>query len=105
MTWEIQYTEKARDDLRGIYEYIAYNFFVPMTAKKLVKNIMEDISKLDINPHIFPLYKKEPWFSRGLRFFMVKNYNVFYVPDESSNTVYIIRIMYGGRDIENELNN
>lgn len=104
MTWKIQYTEKAQDDLRGIYEYISYNLFVPMTAKKQVNAIMNEISKLDTNPHIFPLYKKEPWYSRGLRFFPVNNYIVFYMPNEADNTVAIIRIMYGGSNMEERLN-
>lgn len=29
---------------------------------------------------------------------------IFYLPDETSATVNIIRIMYGGRDIDKQLN-
>ncbi|MFT0676399.1 hypothetical protein [Anaerostipes caccae] len=29
---------------------------------------------------------------------------MFYQPNESQNTVSIVRIMYGGRDIKNHLN-
>lgn len=105
MSWAIQYTEKAMDDLRGIYEYIAYNLFVPITAKKQVNTIMDEISKLDTNPHIFPLYKKEPWNSAGLRFFPVNNYVVFYIPNDTNNTISVIRIMYGGSNIESRLGN
>ena len=28
---------------------------------------------------------------------------VFYLPDETKNTVYIVRIIYGGRDIKKQL--
>lgn len=105
MSWNVYYTEKAENDLRGIYEYIAYSLFVPLTAKKQVAAIMEEISKLDENPLRFPVYKKEPWKSRGLRFFPVNNYMIFYLPNEDENTVTIIRIMYGGRNVEKQLNN
>ena len=31
--------------------------------------------------------------------FPVDNYLVFYLPDEAEHTVYIVRIMYSGRDV------
>ena len=104
MTWNVSYAQRARNDLRGIYEYIAYNLFVPTTAKKQVRAIMEEISKLDENPLRFPIYRNEPWKSKGLRSFHVNNYMVFYMPDEAKRTVTIVRIMYGGRNIDKELN-
>lgn len=105
MSWNVFYTEKAENDLRAIYEYIAYSLLVPMTAKKQVKAIMGEISKLDENPLRFPLYKNEPWRSKGLRSFPVNNYMVFYMPDEVKKAVTVVRIMYGGRNIDKELNN
>lgn len=41
--------------------------------------------------------------NQGLRCFPVKNYLIFYYPDETKNTVYAIRIIYGGRDISHQL--
>lgn len=35
----------------------------------------------------------------------VKNYLVLYYPDEENNTVYVLKIIYGGRDIAKQLNN
>lgn len=104
MSWNVYYTEKAENDLRGIYEYIAYNLFAPTTAKKQIATIMGEISKLDENPLRFPLYKNEPWKSRGLRCFPVNNYMIFYLPEEEKNIVTVIRIMYGGRNIDKHLN-
>lgn len=105
MSWNVFYTEKAENDLRAIYEYIAYSLLVPMTAKKQVKAIMGEIAKLDENPLRFPIYKNEPWRSKGLRSFPVNHYMVFYVPDEVKKVVTVVRIMYGGRNIDKELNN
>ena len=34
-----------------------------------------------------------------MRFFPVDNYMVFYLIDENANTVSIVRMMYGGRDV------
>ncbi len=105
MSWNICYTEAAENDLRGIYEYIAFNLLVPDTAHKLLNDIMKEVSMLDENPLRFPVYKNEPWHSKGLRWFPVNNYIIFYLPTEENKTVTIIRIMYGGRNIEEQLNN
>lgn len=103
MKWEVFYTEQAETDLRNVFEYIAFTLLVPGTAKKQVQRIMKEIAALDSMPFRYKLYHKEPWKSRGLRTFSVDNYLVFYMPDEEKNTVSVIRIMYGGRDIEKHL--
>ena len=103
MSWNIVYTAEARRDLREIYAYIAYELLVPETAAGQTQRIMKEIRALDEMPMRFRLYGEEPWHSAGLRFFCVDNYLVFYLPDETKNTVSIVRIMYGGRDIRGQL--
>jgi len=44
------------------------------------------------------------WQSKGLRVLPIDNYLVFYMPVESQKTAAVIRIMYGGRNIEEQLN-
>jgi len=100
MTVGVIYTEQAERDLRDIYEYIAFKLLKPETAKKQAKRIMNAIDLLNEMPLRHQLYKKEPWKSRGLRVLKVNNYLAFYLPVESKKIVVIIRIMYGGRDIE-----
>ncbi|WP_130838470.1 type II toxin-antitoxin system RelE/ParE family toxin [Lachnoclostridium sp. Marseille-P6806] len=59
---------------------------------------------LDSMPERNPLYKEEPWHSRGVRFLPINNYLIFYTVDHSADMVSIARIMYGGRDIRHQLN-
>ena len=54
-------------------------------------------------PERFPRYGKEPWYSRGLRFASIDNYIVFYIPDIEEQTVTILRVMYSGRNMEEQL--
>ncbi len=35
----------------------------------------------------------------------VDNYLVFYIPDKDTGIVTVIRVMYEGRNVENQLNN
>ena len=103
MSWDIIYTAGARRDLKEIYGYIAYELLVPETAKRQMQRIMQEIRGLDEMPMRFRLYDRDPWHSKGLRFFPVDNYLVFYLPDEAEHTVYIVRIMYSGRDVPRQL--
>lgn len=103
MRYQIFYTAGAKRDLRGIYSYIAEELLVPDTAAGQVQRIMKEIRSLEEMPMRYRLYDDEPWHGLGLRFFPVDNYLVFYLPDENINTVRIVRIMYGGRDIRRQL--
>ena len=104
MIFHVAYSAEARQDLRDIYEYIAYELLVSATAVGQTERIMKAIRSLEQMPMRHRLYEEEPWHSQGLRVLPVDNYLVFYLPDENSATVNIIRIMYGGRDIDKQLN-
>ena len=104
MIFHVAYSAEARQDLRDIYEYIACELLVPETAAGQTERIMKAIRSLEQMPMRHRLYEEEPWHSQGLRVLPADNYLVFQLPDENSATVNIIRIMYGGRDIDKQLN-
>jgi len=101
--WAIVYTEEAESDLRRIYDYIAYNLLEVEIAQNQRDNIMNAIHRLDEMPQRYKLYEKEPWRSKGLRVLPVDNYLVFYLPLKNKKAVAIIRIMYGGSNIDKHL--
>lgn len=103
MRWKVNYSTQALSDLKAIYEYIAFELLVPDTAKNQVNRIMKSINALDKMPMMYKVYEEEPWQSKGLRIFSVDNYIVLYLPKEELNTVNIIRIIYGGRDVKKQL--
>ena len=103
MKMNIVYSHQARQDLKNIYEYIAYSLLEPETAQKMYQRIIESARSLELMPERNPLYKDEPWHSRGLRFLPVKNYLLLYTVGKATNTVSIVRILYGGMDISRQL--
>lgn len=103
MSWEVAYSEKVRQDLRSIYEYMADGLCAPNTVAKQAGRILQHIKSLSEMPLRYRLYEDEPWHSMGLRFFPVDNYLVFYLPKETDKMVYIVRIMYGVQDIRKQL--
>ena len=99
MSWEIVYSDQARQDLRSVYEYIAFSLFEKSTAVQLYKDITAEINALDMMPKRYPLYHDEPWHSLGVHYLSVKDYLIFYHVDDEKERVSIVRIGYGGQDI------
>lgn len=100
---KVVYSWKARQDLRDIYEYIAYTLMAPDAARIMADRIMDGARDLAELPERNPLYAKEPWRSLGVRFLPVKRYLLFYLVDATSGTVSILRILYSGRDLARQL--
>ena len=105
MKYKIVLTKQADTDLRGIYEYIAFTLLEPETAARQLDTIQKGILSLDEMPERFRVFEKEPWYSRGLRQMPVDNFIVFYIPRAEDEIVTVIRVMYGGRDIDKQLKN
>jgi toxin ParE1/3/4 len=103
MMFDVQISEQADRDLRDIFEYIAFELLAPENAAGQLDRLEDAISKLDNMPEKFRRYEREQWRSRGLRVFTVDNYLVFYIPDMERQIVTVIRVMYGGRDVDKEL--
>ena len=104
MIYEVEVSEQADSDLREIFEYIAYELQSPQNASGQLDRLEEQILSLDTMPGRYRKYEKEPWKSRGLRVLPVDNYVVLFIPDSDKKVVTILRVMYAGRDIDNQLN-
>ena len=104
MNYEVRLTTEAENDLRGIFEYIAFELQSPQNAAGQLDRLEQCIMSLDQMAERFRVYEKEPWHSRDLRIMPVDNYLVFYIPNHEEQTVKIMRVIYGGRDIDKQLN-
>lgn len=105
MKYKILLTEQADADLRTIYEYIAFTLLEPQIASGQLDRIEKGIFSLDEMPERFRRFEKEPWRSRGLCQMPVDNFIVFYIPNTEDKTVTVIRVLYGGMDIDKQIKN
>lgn len=103
MRYDVQISNQAEADLRSIFEYIAFELQSVQNAVGQLDRLEESILSLDQMPDRYRAYEKEPWHSRGLRVMPVDNYLVFYIPNHDTKVVNIVRVMYGGRDIDAQL--
>ena len=104
MIYSVNISKQAENDLRSIYEYIAFELQSLQNAQGQIGRLESNILKLKEMPERFSVFEKEPWKSRNLRVMPVDNYLVFYISDKLTETVNILRVMYGGRDTEKQLN-
>ena len=104
MIYEVEVSRQADSDLRGIFEYIAFELQSPKNASGQLDRLEKQILSLNTLPERYQRYEIEPWKSRGLRILPVDNYVVLYIPDRDKKVVTILRVMYARRDIDNQLN-
>lgn len=81
MHYKILLTKSFERDLDNTLFYITTKLLNRIAAKNLLKKTKDTINMLTDNPSVF-------------------NYIIFYRIDESSKTVYIMRFLYSGQDIE-----
>ena len=96
-------TETAENDLNAISDYLIFQLSAGENALRQISRIEQAITSLDEMPERYHIYDKEPWNKNNLRVMRVDNYLVFYITDNITHTVTIIRIMYGKRDIDKQL--
>ena len=103
MSYAVIISKPADADIRAIFEYIAFTLQSPETATSHINRLEKEILSLDRMPERYSVYNAEPWRSRNLRVMPVDHYLVFYIPDRVKQTVNILRVMHGSRDIDVQL--
>ena len=98
--YKVSYSPLAQDDIRAIFTYIAFELQAEQAAQGQVNRIREAVRKLDTMPERHEIVDWEPWSSMEMRKLPVDNYIVFYLVDSDDMTVTVIRVFYGGRNIE-----
>ena len=98
MSWQIEVSDAAHEDLRDIYSYIAFELQSPDSARNVLRRILTQIATLDEMPERFRPYPREPLSSQGVRVMDVGNFCVYYLP--SGGVVSVGRILYCKRDAD-----
>ena len=73
--------------------------FLSQAAIDLVNGIYDVIYGLDVMPKRNPVWPREPWRSREIRWTAYKNYNIFYTVDDAAAIVKILRVFYNRRNV------
>ncbi len=98
MTYKIQISKAAEKDLVCAADYIEFTLFNPKAASDLLDLVEEEVGRLAHSPKIHKIADDPALKSLGIRFIPIKNYLAFYVIDEGSKTVHLVRFLYGKRN-------
>lgn len=94
-------TSKSKQNIRDIYYYISDSLLAKNAANRLVKKIKERTSLLNYMPKshsiIQGIYREE------YRKLIINNYIAVYRIDEEKRKIYVIEIIYGGRNYYNKI--
>ncbi len=103
MSYSVVLTSRAQDDLREIFQYIAYGLQSRQNAAGQLSRLEKEIASLAQMPERFRVYDKAKWRKQNLRVMPVDNYLVFYIPTHDDRKVTVLRIIYGGRNVDRAL--
>ncbi len=99
MEYTPKLTPQAIADIDDACRYIAIQLENPQAAAELANGIYDVIFSLETMPCRNPLWPRQPWQSRKVRWAGYKNYNIFYSVDDESATVKILRVFYSRRNV------
>ena len=105
MKYRVIMTDPAAQDLRDIFAYYVDKFGTEHTARKTVNMLMEAIGGLNQMPYRFRLYESERLENTNMRVMPRGKYLIFYIPIDKTESVHILRIIYGKMDVDTELLN
>ena len=97
--YSVEITPAATRDIDEAFDYIAFHLENPKAAFDLTDAIYVGIADLSSMPERFPVWKREPMKSKGVRFLAINNFNVFYIVDKHRHRVSVIRVIYNRRNV------
>lgn len=96
--YRITITQRAKDDIIEIGDYITYTLLEPDTSRNLIKGLKNSISQLKTFSYKFSLVQDNILQSQGIRCMSYKNYYIFYIVVEMRQVVIVLRIGYNRRN-------
>ena len=96
-------TQKAEADLDDIVSYIAVELSNPKAASVFLDRLDNSIEEARAFPESGPLVTNKSLPVANVRKKYVGNYIMFYLPDFSAEIIYVLRIIYGKRNMNEVL--
>ena len=93
-------TKRAESDLDGIVSYIAVELINPQAASDFVDKLQDNIEEAIVFPERGSLVDNEFLQVENARKKLVRNYIMYYLPDMEEKVIYILRIVYGKRNMD-----
>ena len=93
-------TKRAESDLDGIVSYIAVFLANPQAASDFVDKLQDNIEEARAFPDSGSLVHNEFLQLESVRKKMVGNYIMYYLPDMGEEIIYVLRLVYRKRNMD-----
>ena len=106
--YQYHFTKKAESDLDEILSYISIELSNPDAAASFLKDLQTVLTSICSVPKIGRIVKNEFLPDKEIRKSLVGNYVLYYLPDTEEKSIYVLRILYSRRNLDElvrEINN
>ena len=98
--YQYNFTKKVETDLDEILSYISIELSNPEAASSFLKDVQTVIASICSVPKIGRIVDNEFLPNREIRKSLVGNYVLYYLPDIKEKRIYVLRILYGRRNLD-----
>ena len=98
MNYRIHITKTAERDVNRAVDHIEFSLKNPQAADRLMDATEHEIMSLATMPERYALVDDPLLAAWGIRFVQINNYLAFYMISKETQTVNIIRFLYGKSD-------
>lgn len=95
-----KFTEIAKRDLDDMLFYISNVLFNPTAAKDLFDKIEEKIAEICDFPECCPMVENDFVLNASIRKALVGNFVMYYSYDADTNTIWVLRFVFGRRNLQ-----
>lgn len=95
MNYKLIVMPATLEDMDNIYDYITQTLCAPTAANNLLNKLLQEMERLKDFPLSGEIQPNTENLKREYRRLIVDNYIIFYTVDEQTQTVYIMRVLYG----------
>lgn len=99
----VEISETAEQDLENIISYLRYDLAGDIIADKYKILFKQELKKLEDVAESMPILDEELTGYKNIRKINVRNYIIFYVVDEDTDKVFVVRIGHVFMDWEKYL--
>ena len=102
MNFSVSISNQAEEDLADIYSFILNEYKSQINADAVLGRLYTEINNLSFMADGYHLYPNEPWYSRGLRYFSINDYSIFYIIKdvEDRKEARVTHVTNGKRDLD-----
>ena len=98
--YQYNFTKKVETDLDEILSYISIELSNPDAAASFLKDLQAVLASICSVPKIGRIVDNEFLPNREIRKSLVGNYVLYYLPDIKEKRIYVLRLLYGRRNLD-----